>query len=396
MTVDERATTDRATTMSGTADAAGPVARARALQPLVRANAARAEADANPVGEVIRAFVDAGLYRICLPAVYGGDEADPATTIEVIEAISAADGATGWALMIGVETVGLGLAWAEPDTAAKLMADHPGPVMAGALNPVGVAVPLPDGGYRVRGQWPFASGCMHADYFWGMCLVEGSREMLEVIVPRASYEVVPTWRVNGLRGSGSHDVRVDNLVVPPSMITHTRDAPPGHDGPLFRLPPYSRLAYNKVGVSLGIARAAIQSFVELCNAKTPRLASSLLRDRPRAQLAVAEAEAVLRSARAFVMEACQDQWDTVVAGGRCDRQQRALVRLACSHAVQECCRAVQLVHAAAGTSPNPAESVLGRCFRDVHVVPQHIMVAPQFIESAGRVLLGMDPGELAF
>jgi alkylation response protein AidB-like acyl-CoA dehydrogenase len=257
-------------------------------------------------------------------------------------------------------------------------------------------VPLPDGGFRVRGQWPFASGCLHADYFWGMCVVEGTGELIDVIVPRASYQIVHTWRVNGLRGSGSHDVLVEDLVVPAAMVTRTRRGQPDHDGPLFRLPPFSRLAYNKVGVSLGIARAAIDSFVELCNAKTPRLAASLLRDRPRAQLAVAEAEAVLRSARAFVLEACQDQWETVVAGGRCDRHQRALVRLSCSHAVQEACRAVQIVHAAAGTSPNPAGSVLGRCFRDVHVVPQHIMVAPQFIEGAGRVLLGLDPGELAF
>jgi alkylation response protein AidB-like acyl-CoA dehydrogenase len=220
--------------------------------------------------------------------------------------------------------------------------------------------------------------------------------MIEVVIPRSAYEVVPTWRVNGLRGSGSHDVRVEDWTVPASLVTHTRDRRPPREGPLFRLPPYSRLAYNKVGVSLGIARTAINEFVALCETKTPRLASSPLRDRPRAQRAVAEAEAVLRSARAFVLEACQEQWQTVVAGGVSDRRQRALVRLACSHAVQEACRAVEIVHAVAGTSPNPAESVLGRCFRDVHVVPQHVIVAPQLIDDAGRVLLGLDPSTPAF
>jgi alkylation response protein AidB-like acyl-CoA dehydrogenase len=381
-----------------TADAvdSGPVARARALQPLVQANAAKAEADANPVGEVIRAFVDAGLYRVCVPACYGGDEADPRTTVEVIEAIAEADGGTGWALMIGIETVGLGLAWLPPDAARELLAETPNPVFAGALNPRGVAEAVP-GGYRVSGRWPFASGCMHADYFWGMCVNRADpRDLLEVLVPRADYDILPTWQVNGLRGSGSHDVSVTDLFIPESRVTRTRGRRLTHDGPLFKLPPYSRLAYNKVGVSTGIARAAIDAFVELCNDKTPRLATSLLRDRPRAQLAVAQAEATLRSARAFVFEACREQWDTVLSGAVSDRRQRALVRLACSHACQEAARAVAIVCAAAGTSPNPVESVLGRCARDVVVVPQQIMVAPHFMDDAGRVLLGLDPLEPAF
>jgi alkylation response protein AidB-like acyl-CoA dehydrogenase len=169
-----------------------------------------------------------------------------------------------------------------------------------------------------------------------------------------------------------------------------------HEGTLFQLPQFSRLAYNKVGVSLGIARAAIDAFVELCSEKTPRLSATLLRDRPRAQLAVAEAEAAVRSARAFVLDVCAEQWATVAAGGRSDRRERAMVRLACSHACQEAARAVSLLCVAAGTSPNPVDSVLGRCARDVVVVPQQLMVAPHFIEAAGRVLLGLDPHEPAF
>ena len=374
----------------------GPVARARALQPLVRANAAKAEADANPVGEVVRAMVDAGLYLVCAPACFGGDEADPATTIGVIEAISEADGATGWALMIGLETVGLGLAWLPPEAAEDLLAETPRPVFCGALNPRGVARAVP-GGWQVSGQWPFASGCMHADYFWGMCVNHGDpNDLLEVIVPRSGYEILPTWQVNGLRGSGSHDVAVDDLFIPENRVTRTRGRRPVHQGTLFGLPQFSRLAYNKVGVSLGIARAAIDAFVELCSAKTPRLSTSLLRDRPRAQLAIAEAEAAVRSAKAFVLDVCAAQWETVAAGGRSDRHERALVRLACSHACQEAARAVSVLCVAAGTSPNPVDSVLGRCARDVVVVPQQIMVAPHFIEDAGRVLLGLDPHEPAF
>ena len=333
---------------------------------------------------------------MCAPACYGGDEADPATTIGVIEAISEADGATGWALMIGLETVGLGLAWLPPEAAEDLLADTPRPVFCGALNPRGVAQEVP-GGYRVSGQWPFASGCMHADYFWGMCVNhDDPNDLLEVIVPRASYEILPTWQVNGLRGSGSHDVAVEDLFIPESRVTRTRGRRPVHQGTLFGLPPFSRLAYNKVGVSLGIARAAIDAFVELCSEKTPRLSTSLLRDRPRAQLAVAEAEAAVRSAKAFVLDACRG----AVGDGRRRRSQRPPRAGARAPGLFPRLpgggpgRVVLCV--AAGTSPNPVDSVLGRCARDVVVVPQQIMVAPHFIEDAGRVLLGLDPLEPAF
>ncbi len=146
-------------------------------------------------------------------------------------------------------------------------------------------------------------------------------------------------------------------------------------------------------MATGIARAAIDHFVELADGKVPRLASGPLRQRPRAQLAVAQAEAILRSARAFVFEAVEDEWETVLAGERCTRRQRALVRLACSHACQEAIRAVELVHSAAGTSGNQADSLIGRARRDVAVVAQQIMVAPHFIDDAGRVLLGLDPLE---
>ena len=213
-------------------------------------------------------------------------------------------------------------------------------------------------------------------------------------MPREQYEILDTWHVNGLRGTGSHDVAVHDLFVPDEMVTEVTVYRAQHDGPLYRLPPFSRLAYNKVGVATGIARAALDSFVELAEHKLPRLSSRALRERPRAQLSYAEAEAALRSARAFVVDTVMDEWDTVCAGGVADRRQRALVRLACSQACQQAIRAVELVHQAAGTSANLEDSPIGKARRDVAVVAQQIMVAPQFIEDAGRVLLGLDPLEL--
>jgi alkylation response protein AidB-like acyl-CoA dehydrogenase len=378
----------------GTATDVSAIETATGLRALVREHADEAEAQRFVPDVVVRALAGAGLYRLCAPAVFGGGEADPITTIKVIEAISAADGATGWALMIGIETVGLGTSLLAPEVAAALFAERPDLVMCGALNPQGRARRVA-GGWTVDGTWPFASGCHGADFFWGQCIVEGSSptELVEVLVPRADYRILDTWHVNGLRGSGSHDVSVRDVFVPDAMTTDTRSKHVPHDGPLFRLPRFSRLAYNKVGVSLGIARTALDEFTAIAEGKVPRLMSRSLRERPRAQLAVAQAEAILRSARAFCFEAVQQEWDVVVAGGVADRKHRAMVRLASSWACQEAVRAVRTLCDAAGTTPNFDRSLLGRCLRDVQVVPQQVMVAPHFIEDAGRVLLGLDPLE---
>jgi alkylation response protein AidB-like acyl-CoA dehydrogenase len=164
------------------------------------------------------------------------------------------------------------------------------------------------------------------------------------------------------------------------------------DTPLFRMPPYSRLAFNKVGVATGIARTAIAAFAELAGAKTPFTETVLLRDRPQAQLAMAEAVARLGAARAFVFEAVQTLWDAAYTSRESTAEERAMLRLACSHCCAEAVRAVDVVCAQAGITASFPSSPLERAARDVRMVPQHIMVAPSAIASAGRVLLGLDPG----
>lgn len=393
-------------TASVGAVAEGPVATARALAPLVRAHADEADRRARAHPDVIRAMASAGLYRLAAPAVYGGGEVDPVTMIEAIEAVAEADGGAGWCLMIGVETVGLGSAALAPEVAAGLLGARPDVVFSGSVNPLGRARPV-EGGWVVNGRWPYASGCDAADFFWGGCSLlddtgavrrtpKGHPIARQLLVPRTSYAVEEAWDVAGLRGSGSHDVVVDAVFVPQAMATDLYGAGMQVDGALFRMPVYSRLAYNKVGVATGIARAAIDAFCALAAAKRPFTASSLLCERPQAQLAVAEAEARLRSARAFVFDAVGEMWDVVCRGDDPDERLRALVRLACSRCCTECIAVVDLLHLQAGITANFRSSPLERAVRDVRAVAQHTMVSPAVFEVAGRVLLGLEPGTFAF
>jgi alkylation response protein AidB-like acyl-CoA dehydrogenase len=371
--------------------------RARGLQPLVRSFADRAETERTLPREVVQALREAGLFRIAVAAEVGGVEATPREQILAIEAISEADGAAGWALMIGVESLGFASAVLQPDVAEEVIAKHPEVIFSGALNPLGHATRAPNG-FRASGRWPFASGCLHSDWFWGQSVLEesGKPELLEVLVPRKEFDVLDTWHVAGLRGSGSHDVELRDVFVPERFTTRVGLGRVHAKGALFRLPPFSRLAYNKVGVATGIARGALDAFVELASQRVPRGMSAPLRERRFAQESIAEAETVLRSARAFVLESVEEMWQETCSGRAPSSKQRALVQLACSKAVAASARAVEIVHAAAGTSANMLSSPLERRMRDAHVVGQHIIVSPALIEPASRVLLGLPSGTFFF
>lgn len=373
------------------------VAAARALAPQIAARAAQFEQDRRLPQDLARAMALAGLHKIAAPGFAGGSECHPLTQMTVIEAIAQADGSAGWNLMIGVEVQGFAAAAFPPELAQRYFS-APEMIVAGALNPVGRAEPV-QGGLRVSGRWPMASGCQNAEYFWGQCLVmdggkparrdNGTPLLREVLVPMSEMEVLDTWRANGLRGSGSHDVQAGDIFVPDERITRVTERVPYAGSTLFRFPVYSRLAFNKAAVATGIARAAIGHFKTLASEKKPRSSKNLLRERGDAQRAIADAETRLRAGRAFMFEAVSQMWDLVAAGETPGPEPRALVLLSCINAVQAACRAVDGLSAAAGASSVYADSPLGRCCRDVHIVPQHITVSPQWTEAAGRTLLGL-------
>jgi alkylation response protein AidB-like acyl-CoA dehydrogenase len=373
------------------------------ISDLIAGHAAEAEENRYLNSEVAQAMARAGLYRVAAPRSIGGGEVHPSTQIRVIEAVSEIDGAAGWNLMIGIEVMGILASVYPPALVQRLYAD-PELIISGALNPLGSATRA-DGGYLVSGQWPFASGIHNAHYFWGQCIVreEGKPAqddqgvvLIEALFSQEKFEIVDTWDVAGLRGSGSHDVKVNNLFVPEELVSQVSRHPGHEQGTLYRLPLFSRLAYNKVGVATGIARSAIASFKTLATTKTPRGTFNKLRERTDAQLAIAEAELRLGQARAYVMEATDELWTTVDQRRKPELEQRVKVHLACAGAVADAVSVVSGLYTAAGASANFHSSPLEKHMRDVRVVPQHIMVSSQFTQAAGRVLLGLDSSTFLF
>ena len=367
------------------------VSKTEALGPLIAEHAEEGERERRLPAPVAEAFAREGLYRVGAPKAFHGAEADPMTQIAVIEAASRVDGSAGWNLMIGIETFGIiGPGFHK----IPHLIEDPMTIMASSTAAVGRADRV-DGGWSVNGQWQFVSGIHNAQLFGATVqLYENDEPVTKnpryALVPEGEFEIVDTWHVGGMRASGSHDVRLDDVVVPDECIIAAMGGA-RTSSPLLRIPLGTRLAYNKVGVALGIARAGIDAFVELAMSKHTRFTTRTVRERPFAQRAVATAEAQLRGVRASVFEQAEMVWGRINSGDELTMRDRAIFQIVCSDAVRAAAAAVDTVAEAAGTTANQVGHPLERISRDVRVVRQHVTVAPHHIEDGGRVLLGLEP-----
>jgi alkylation response protein AidB-like acyl-CoA dehydrogenase len=363
------------------------VATAAEIAAVAAEHAAGSEEGRRLAAPVVDALRDAGLFRLCVPSALGGLEAHPSELVDCIEAVAHGDGAAGWCLMIGA-TSGAAAAHLPADGAAEVYRD-PAVVTGGVFAPSGTVVAA-DGGVRVSGRWSWASGCQHCDWLMVGCLTDAGHRL--ALLPTAEVEVVDTWWAMGLRGTGSHDIAVDDRFVPAHRLADLTGAPTA-GGPLYAFPVLGLLAVGVSAVGLGIARRALDELTTLAAGKVPTMASRRLAERSAVQGDVARAEALLRGGKAFLHDAIDRAWAAAAGTGEIGSADRAGLRLAATSASRWSAEAVDLVHAAAGgTAVQERASVLGRCFRDAHTVTQQLMVGPPTYDAVGRVLLGLDDG----
>ena len=361
----------------------------RALVPRIRAAADATEAERRVPRDLVDALIDTGVFRLCVPRALGGVEAHPRVLTDVLATIAAADGSTGWCAMIGA-TSGLVSAYLPEPIAREIYAD-PRAVTGGVYAPCGSAVPTGDA-FRVSGRWPFASGSQHCTWLMGGAVVrdDGPPRARMMLFPAADVRIVDTWYVSGLRGTGSHDMTVDDVLVPAVRSVSLTDDRPRVPGALYAFPAFGLLALGIAAVALGIARAAIDELVRLAGAKRPQSSRRTLAERGVVQAEVGRAEALVRSGRAFLDDAIDRAWVRAETDGAIGTAERVGLRLAATHATDSAARATDLVYNAGGGTSVYAASPLQRCFRDVHVATQHAMVGGATWELAGRILFGLD------
>jgi alkylation response protein AidB-like acyl-CoA dehydrogenase len=257
-----------------------------------------------------------------------------------------------------------------------------------------------EGGYRISGRAPFVSNCYDADWISSTALVdvdqrvEGEPETVMVYFPREDCEIIDTWHVMGMRGTGSNDISVTDVYVPTARtFSMVPEFEPGshYKGPLYRLPVVGAAATGIPTPMLGVARRALDEVTELALTKTPVASRGLLKERALAQAQLGKAEAVLRSGRSLLLDTVSDAWQRCVDGGTHSLKQRADLLLAMTHAMSSAVQAVELACSIAGTTSFRAGSPLERCFRDVHTMRHHVFASEARYATFGQVYLGVPP-----
>jgi alkylation response protein AidB-like acyl-CoA dehydrogenase len=367
--------------------------RARSMRTRILAERDPIETSRRLPRDLVRDLAHDGFFRLYLPETYGGLDLTPTQAMEIFEELARADASVAWCVWNG------NTHWTatqlSPEVARTIYADAE-VVTANSTRASGQAQ-IVDGGYRVSGRWSLVSGCELGSWMVLLCVIHedgkprlaaGTPETRFMILPADDCEIIDTWSVGGLRGTGSHDVVVDDKFAPLAYGSGFTDAHVLTEL-RYRLPPFSRVIPGLGAMALGIARSAIEAFHEIAGAKVVQRTTQMLCDNHGAQVRISEAESLVCSARLFQFDSLDRLWKSVCATGEAPMDERAHARLAASHAVASAVRAVDLLYVGAGASSLYTSCPLERAFRDVHAITQHIGVHPRVMESTGRVLFGL-------
>jgi alkylation response protein AidB-like acyl-CoA dehydrogenase len=337
------------------------------------------------------------MYR---PRERGGFGFDPVSGFRVVEALSRIDSAVGWNVAIANACDCFG-AYLDDATSDEIFSP-PDTVISGGLFPPRKATVTKDG-YRVSGKSLFNSNCHAANWLLVEALVydgdeprkdaDGNPEGLFMFVPTSDATIVDNWDTMGMRGTGSHDVDLDDVFVPTNRtapLLPLEKTTAAYSGPMHRLTFWPAVAINGVP-ALGIAQAAINDFIDLAATKVPAYTTNTLRDRPIVQLRLAKAEAALRAARTYLYDTFNQMWDIAASGQFLSLEQKADCQQAAAHAISASAEAVDLIHSIASSAAIRKDKPFERHFRDVHVITQHAFICESRFEAVGQVRLGLDP-----
>ena len=368
--------------------------RARAIAPVLREESDKNEANRRLTHRAVEALRSTGVFGMPMPRAWGGPEVDIRTQTQIIEELSAADGAAGWCAMIGSDggyyTAGL------EDAAARKLYPDLDMITAGWIVPAG-KLERAAGGYILTGHWQFGSGCTHADIIIGGGIVtddgspvrsrDGSVEIRIAMLSAAEFEILDTWQTTGLAGSGSHDYLVRRAFVPADQTFQFADlAKSSRSGPLYAWP--GMFFANLPGVPLGIARAALDEAEKLVKDKILVPEMRPAREDPRVRTGIAQAHAMVGAARSYIYDTLDDLWTVLEAGSRPSLQLRAALAGAYMYAIRTSSDAVATLADVVGSASIYRKCPIERYMRDLTTISQHLMGQPRIMDIAGALWLG--------
>lgn len=359
-----------------------------ALLETIRQRREEFEAQRHISNDIIEEFKAIGVYRALVPASYGGDEKSPAEFLKMVEAISAADGSAGWVASFGMNPAYL--AALPVETIAEVWKDSPDVVFAGGIFPPHPAERI-DNGFRIKGRWKFASGCMGASLCGvGIQPEEPGALPRMAVLPREQVEIDPTWDMVGMVATGSHDLVVEDAYVPEAW-TFVRGGKPNIEAPFFRYPSLAFATQVLAVTNLGLAREALDIVRATAGGRKSVTGAPNLGEREYAQIALAKAEAKVLASRAFFYESTEEAWATILAGDEPSREQINQLRLSSTHLTHECAEAIRSVYQISGMTGAENGHPLSRILRDAMLVTQHAFMGEITWKNAGAMFFGHDP-----
>jgi alkylation response protein AidB-like acyl-CoA dehydrogenase len=366
------------------------IARARALAPMLAAAGNETERRRELPPDVVQALVDGGFFRLLQPRALGGTELRPVVFAQVTEALAEADASVAWC--VGQNNgCAMSAAYLSEAAAREIFGPPTGILAWGPPGAPFEAQPVP-GGYRISGTWRFASGSHHASWLGAHMRVAGRKEPRTMLFPKSSVRMHDIWHTIGLRGTGSDEYVLDNLFVPEQHSFALNDPRERREqGLLYRFTTNQLYSSGFAGVALGIARATIKDFLNLPANKVSRGATRPLRENNVVQSQLAQSEARVRSSRAFLHEVLNDAWRTVELSGEQTGEQRALLRLASTWAIQQSRAAVNTLYHATGSAAVFEDNPFERRLRDIHTVAQQAQGRQLHFETVGQIMFGLEP-----
>ncbi len=368
--------------------------KANAMRELIESKAAEAEKLTHMTDEVVAEFKRTGLYKLLWPSEIGGAQLSFTEALEIVDRISYFDGATGWCAMVGNVVGGVVGAYLSDQGIEETFGKDPDMLMAGQGVPSGRARRV-DGGYIINGDWSYGSGIYHADIIHsGAIVMDGDKpvmlpggvpEVVECHYPKEDMVLKHNWDVLGLSGTGSYDYSSTELFVPEHMCFSFDDTKQKRGGMQYSLGLVGMTTWAHTTFALGVIRRALDELAHLSTFKAN--AFGIMGDFPGFQEHFARAEAKYRSAKAFCYEAWNDIDETLAREEHPDIKQIALIRLAMRHIHEVGSEITTFTHIRGG-GVSLRDSVMQRCFRDLHAGTQHILLSDQIMQGCGKALSG--------
>ncbi|ENX21748.1 hypothetical protein F892_00986 [Acinetobacter vivianii] len=341
--------------------------------------------------DIIDKLKQIGVYRALVPKRFGGNEWSPKQFCELIEQLSKADGSVGWVASFGMSPAYLG---SLPEaTLEQLYKDSPDIVFAGGIFPPQPAE-ITDAGVVVSGRWKFSSGCMGADIVGVGISPQKDNEAQGLprmaVMPANKAQIDMTWDTVGLKGTGSHDLVVKDVLVAKEW-TFIRGEPSKLPEPFFKYPSLSLATQVLTVVGIGVAAAAIEEFQKLAPGKSSITGGAEIANRPVTQYEFAQAEAEFKAARVWFYDTMQIVWNEVLAGRIPSAEQISDMRLSCTHVARVCARVTRKIQMLAGMTAIYTHNPFSRFVNDTNVVTQHAFMGDATLQNAGLVSFGMKP-----